>query len=150
MRPYKSDVKKQAETFKSVLIVDHLLIAMVTTKKKTKKSYISREEALKAHFNRSKRARCKDEAETAKKVSIRPTGDWKKHPDRSDVLGIDAPTKIVPGHFKTTASGKKIWIGERLRSSKKRPSKCSGNYEYLSESTKKRGINPIYIDDEDE
>jgi hypothetical protein len=110
---------------------------------------ISRQEALKKHLSRSRRARCMDESETAKVVLKQPDDNWLKNMDRVDTLGIDVPTRIIPGKWTVNKKGQKVWIKEKLVVSKKVPEACStNNYDYLSDEAKERGINPAYLSDE--
>lgn len=99
--------------------------------KKKKSARVSREAALKRHYERPKKARLKDECEVNKTVHAYPTKEWMEHPQKSDVLGIDVPTEIDEHG--------------RMKVSKKMPAYClSESSPGIKKALKGRKINPIY------
>lgn len=129
------------ERFKSITRDDLVRCIMANkkiTSSKTKKkkkvvsAKVSRDLAMQAHFERNKRARCVDENEWSKDVREDADIDWIRHPERSDVIGIDIPTEIDDNR--------------KMIVSKKIPRKCT----MIKKGTMHKGnlINPSYIPDD--
>lgn len=64
------------------------------TKKPKASTKVERDVAVRRHLSRSKRSRCPDEYEFSNIIKREPDIDWMRHPEKSDVLGIDVPTRV--------------------------------------------------------
>jgi hypothetical protein len=119
----------------------------MTKEKKSPSGRISREAALRAHFARPKKERCRDEFETSKQILRHPTKDWRNDPDSKDVVGIDVPSVLIPAHWEWTGNDTRVWVKEKIVVSSIAPAQCSSGKPKTSRDRRlmKKGLNPAYF-----